>query len=490
MLAIQTDISPATKTSRVAPASKGLSLPVMLYLLTILVPFAFWVGPLNMTGVRAVLILLIVPLALRLLMGRYGRVLPTDILFALHIVWMTVALMVNNPDQAIQNAGSTGVEFIGGYLLGRAFIRTPEAFVALIKFLTVCALLLLPAALYEIQNGHAILLQWLAKLPVVGTIPDVQTWPRYGLHRVQAVFGHPIHYGLFSTIVFSLCFVGLKGVYSDTYRWLIAGLICMGALTSMSSGALLAVMLQMMLIFWAWMLRSTPYRWSILLGLFVVAYIVVDLLSNRTPIMVFLSYATFSSHTAYFRVLIFEWGMVNIWANPIFGIGLNDWVRLPWMHTSSVDNFWLLMGMRYGIPGFVLLASGYAIALWAIGRLKLDDNPELWRLRRAWMFCFIGLTFTLCTVHVWHSLYSFVFFIFGSGMWLLSAQPQTARAETPNPGLAGTDPRSRPGHKYNRQASPSYARVTAPDLKNPTAQTSQTESVSYSRFTKEPPPNA
>ena len=107
-----------------------------------------------------------------------------------------------------------------------------------------------------------------------------------------------------------------------------------------------------------------------------------------------MSYATFSAHTAYWRSIIFDWGMVNVWANPIFGLGLNDWVRPRYMVSGSMDNFWLVVAVRYGIPGFALLAAGYLIALWKIGRRDFDGDQLLWQFRRAWMFSFIGLTFT------------------------------------------------------------------------------------------------
>lgn len=473
MVAIHADTQSSGVRRTPAAAQSRLPIVVVLYVLTILLPISFPLGPLNMTGVRALLIVLFLPIVFNLLLGKYGRVLATDILFMLHMLWAAIALAVNNPDQAIQNAGSTGIEFIGGYMMGRAFIRSAEQFTALIRLLVTGGLLLLPVALLELPNGTAIMLQAIDKIPVINSIGDVENAPRMGLHRVQAVFAHPIHFGLFSIIVFSLCFLGLKDIYSTPRRWLTASAIAFAGMLSLSSGALLAVALQLMLIAWAWTFRKTRHRWTFLLALFVAMYVVIDLLSNRTPILVFLSYATFSAHTAYFRVAIFEWGMVNIRANPIFGIGLNDWVRLPWMYDPSVDNFWLLMGMRYGIPGFIFLAVAYVMALWKIGRLKFEEETRLWHLRRAWMFCFIGLTFILSTVHIWHNIYSFVFFIFGAGMWLLSATPDEV-AET-------ATPKASSGHYSRTKSVPrhvSHKSLQAPDTGMPEPD----EETRYSRF--------
>jgi O-antigen ligase len=255
-----------------------------------------------------------------------------------------------------------------------------------------------------------------------------------GLFRSQTVFAHPIHYGLFCSTAFSLVFVGMKGTMSGVLRYFIAFAVLCGVFLALSSGALLAAVLQICLISWAFIFRNLPRRWTLLLALFVLMYVVIDLLSNRTPIKVLMTYATFSVHNAYYRAVIFEWGMINVWANPIFGLGLRSWIRPSWMHTTSVDNFWLVSAMRYGIPGFLLLALGYLDALVRVGRKKLVDGSPESLLRLAWMITFCGLSFTLITVHIWTSIYSFVFFLLGSGLWIASASSEGAvatKAQTP-----------------------------------------------------------
>lgn len=421
--------------------TKGrLPFAATLYLAAVVLPITFSVGPVIMTGVRFLLILLIVPLSIRLFSGAYGRVMLTDVLFFLHMAWFTAALAINNPNQVVTNAGSTGIEFIGGYVLGRATIRNREAFVGLSRALAFICLCLLPFTIYEALTGVAPILHFLGSLPGIGSLPDLVMDKRLGLSRTQVVFAHPIHSGLFFILTFSLCFVGLKDVYGTSRRYIIGIACATCCFLALSSGALLALVLQLGLIFWATVFKTHKARWWYLLGLFAFLYVLIALFSTRPPLRVFLSYATFSAHTAYWRTIIFDYGMQNVWANPWFGIGLNEWFRPVYMYSGSVDNFWLLTAMRYGIPGFLFLAVGYAWTLWKIGTRDFDADPALWNLRRAWMFSFIGLTFTLSTVHIWHTIYSFVFFMFGAGMWFLYAQPETAgdQAEAaPEPGSRG-----------------------------------------------------
>lgn len=411
-----------TVLQRPAILKARLPFPVLVYLLTVVVPIGFNVGQLAMTSLRAMLLIMVLPLLVQLFMGKFGRLILTDILFILHIGWAGIALASNNPAQVVQQIGSVGMEFIGGYLVGRAYIRTAADFAALCRWMTIIICVTFPLALVETVTGRPLMLEAILSLPGVTTVPFNYQEGRLGLERVQMGFAHPIHFGLFCAVAFSLAFVGLKGVTNGIVRYITSAAIGLSGFLALSSGALLAMVLQIGLIIWAWIFGRVRHRWLMLLGLFILMYIIIEIFSNRSPVRVFMSYATFSAHTAYWRSIIFEWGMKSVWANPILGIGLNDWVRPFYMYSGSMDNFWLVMAVRYGIPGFLLLAIGYVIPIWRIGRRDFSADTLLVQLRRSWMFSFMGLTFTLCTVHVWTNIYSFVFFMFGAGIWMITVK--------------------------------------------------------------------
>jgi hypothetical protein len=167
--------------------------------------------------------------------------------------------------------------------------------------------------------------------------------------------------------------------------------------------------------------------------------------------------------------------MINVWGSPIFGIGLNEWVRPFFMRSGSIDNFWLVNAVRYGIPGFLFLILGYLPTLWWIGRRNFDADQRLWLLRRAWMFTFAGLTLTLCTVHVWTSIYSFVFFLFGAGMWFLTTQV--------SPNQQTAEPFEQPPRKLISNRS-SLKRTLLADMKRSAEVPDRKprETIAYSRF--------
>lgn len=409
-------------------ASDGrIPLLVMLYLIAVILPMSMNVGPLYMTGLRAYLLALMVPLTLMLLSGRAGRLIWTDFLFFLHIVWMSAAIAINNPNMVLQNTGAAALEFLGGYLIGRIYIRSRADFIALCRWLGFLVCLTLPLAIFETLTGIPPLIRIINMLPVIDSLPVSHTDPRLGLERVQVFLAHPIHYGLFASSAFSLTVVALKGIISDGQRWLLGASIGLSVFLSLSSGALVPMVMQIGLIVWITLFRSIDHPWRVLVILVALTYAVVEVLSNRSAVMVFFSYAAFSNHNAYWRAIIFEWGMINVWSNPFFGLGFNEWVRPSFMHSGSMDNFWLVQAVRYGIPGFLLIALGYGIGMLRVGLRDFRKDPILAQLRRAWIFTFVGLTLTLCTVHIWSTVYSFVFFLFGAGMWFISADASEKR---------------------------------------------------------------
>lgn len=419
----------------------GLSPVVWLYLITIIVPASLTMGPLLITALRGLMLVIIGPLLYGLFTGKYGRIYLVDGLFIFHIIWMGITLYVNTPEMMITQVGSLGIEFLGGYLIARAKIRTSEDFAALCRALVLIVCLTLPFAILETMTGRPLILEAISKLSGLRGVYINYQEPRLGLERVQLTFAHPIHYGLFCSVAFSFALIGLEKSYRLTLRIAAATIISLCGFLALSSGAFLAITLQMGLIAWSIIFARIRWRWWLLLSLAALAYITVDILSNRTPIMVALHYATFSAHTAYWRTLIFDWGMINVWENPIFGLGLEDWVRAWYMYSPTIDNFWLVLAVRHGIPGFMSIAIGYVLIIFYIMRRKFSHEHVLMYQRRAWVFTMIGLTFTLCTVHIWSNIYSFVFFIFGSGIWLIATEEDNVSdsAATPN----GNAPKSR-----------------------------------------------
>ncbi len=149
--------------------------------------------------------------------------------------------------------------------------------------------------------------------------------------------------------------------------------------------------------------------------------------------------------------------MVNVWENPLLGLGFNDWKRPVYMISGSMDNFWLVIAVRYGIPAFLCLALGVFVPLLRIIFRDFRADPRLAQVRLAWVLTFVCLSFTLATVHIWGNIFSFVFFMFGAGVWMVRAEVQAPQSDdgpdqgAPS-GLAQGDTSGRAPPRYTRFA--------------------------------------
>ncbi len=191
----------------------------------------------------------------------------------------------------------------------------------------------------------------------------------------------------------------------------------LAAFSALSSGPLAGIATQLLMIGWERVFRRYRHRWWGFGGLFALGYVVVDLISNRTPLLVLISYLSFNATTAYGRILIFEWGWKNVMKHPLFGNVLGDWERLYWM-SPSVDMFWLLTAMSHGLPTGALYLLAFFLIFVAVARRRLSD-PRLRDYRMGFLGSMAGMFVAGWMVHFWNETYVLLMFLMGSGVWLL-----------------------------------------------------------------------
>jgi len=430
-------------------------LPVvaLLTIIAIVIPLTFNVGPLTLNFSRLLFLVLVPLLTINLLRGLYGRILITDVMVFIHVIWLALSIFINNADVAVQFTGSTAIAILGGYLAARASIRTVGQFHALSRLLIWIALFSLPFAVMETLTGKAILREILSGLPGMSVSGRATNEQRLGLYRVQFLFAHPIHYGFFCSLVFSLAYVGLRHRVGRTRRLVSSGIIGMCCFFSLASGAVLAMAIQIFLIGWEAVTRRLKRPWMLLISGSATVYVILELLSDRAAIIAILSRLAFSPKTVSIRQRLFEFGTEQIAKTPVFGVGYNDWGLPPWM-SGSIDNFWLLQALIYGMPAFLGLVGATVLTMVFVGRRDFSMDEPLRTARLAWIFTMISMCLTLATVAVWGPIQSFVMFIIGAGVFLLTAEPagETAEEATPQPRL---------GTRYTRFAPHTRPQATA-----------------------------
>jgi hypothetical protein len=396
------------------------ALMIVLFIIALLPPVYFSIGGTILSLSRIFLLFAILPLLIRLIAAQAGRLMFTDYLMMLYCAWIAITYTYHYGLNRIALSGITIIEQMGAYLVGRVLIRNVTDYMIFIRTFFIALLVLFPFAIFELFTGRNI---WAALFDPIFSVHQKpgSAYGRMGLERVLSGFEHPILYGLFCSLGVANFFY----VYQTKLYKAFAMLVFAAGMTfmSLSSAPLMAVGSQVLMITWD---KVTKGRWILLVVLVIAAYVTIDVLSNRTPVTILISTLTFNPLSAWVRVAIWDYGSAAVLANPIMGIGLEDWPRAAWV-TSSVDNFWLLISMRHGLPAIVLLLGALAFHLAAILRAK-NLSPTLVRYRTGYVLALLCLYFTLCTVHIWGGMSSFVFFYIGAGLWFVDVAAQGSEA--------------------------------------------------------------
>lgn len=175
---------------------------------------------------------------------------------------------------------------------------------------------------------------------------------RLGLLRASGPFSHPILGGIFLAIFIPLYIrTGIRGAP----KWLgLGGAIC--SIFSLSSGAFLVIIMGVGIIAVDVVQRLIKFfDWRHLMVFFLCVLLALQIFSKKGLVSVLVRF-TLDPATGYYRQLIWEYGSASVRKHPWIGIGYTDFERAAFMGTS-VDNHWLLLAMRHGLPALIAIGA-------------------------------------------------------------------------------------------------------------------------------------
>ena len=391
---------------------------IALLVVSFVMPFYFFFGGLRLSIYRIYLLVFAIPILYRWLKGDAGKIRAIDIFVVLASFWVVLSLMVVHGIEKAEFAGITVIETLIPYLAARVLIRNYAAFRTFIWWHFMVILVLLPFAVFESITNKAVLIDMFRG--IFSVYVNANHEPRLGLFRAQASMPHPILFGVFATpgLALSWYVLGNEGsVIRKFLRPMVAG---GNVFTSLSSAAFLGIVLQLFLMAWDRVLISVKSRWIIFGVIFGTLYTVLELSSNRNAFQIIASELSFSSGTAYNRILIFNNAVDDIARNPVFGIGLNDWTRPDWMK-PSIDNFWLVHTIRHGLPMLAFMVL--AILLVFIQLIMKPLTGKHADARTGYLIVLASLVLCASTVHLWDATYCLLMFLLGAAVWMLDYDP-------------------------------------------------------------------
>ncbi len=417
------------------PRKPRMPLPILMMIIGIIAPIEFSpiLGTLTLMPHRCAILIFIIPALIKLFSGKGIKWAHYDILFILYSFWVLFAFMMHLEMQAgLATGGSLMLECLGGYIIARAYIRTYDDFMATLNglFYSICFVGLL--ALPEAVTGFHFVHIWLKGIGTVAVAANDEV--RWGLHRSYATFNHPILYGAYCASLLSMIWFTETGTGTRLAK---AVSLCTATFFGLSSAPLNTLVMQSLL---GGIHRATkrfPNRVKIFGVFLLIVYVLLALFSDKSPIAQIVTRISIDPETAYYRTLIWGFGMDNVWANPWLGLGLDPWVRPAWMPSDSVDAYWLNVAMQMGLPAIALLIA----AIWTlIARVhKRGPGQRPYKEQRAaigWTLSFIAFTLAGMTVHYWNSTHTYLFFLLGMSGWL--ADPVTVTAKVKATAKAAT----------------------------------------------------
>ena len=412
-----TFITPSTRSSVTnTPGAKTTERPSLLipvFLFTLILPIFIFIGPLRLTPYRLLLLILVLPMFLAWLSDQRKDKYFSDWMIIFHVAWAGLAMVVvMGPGAALQPTGMLMIETFGAFFLARRLVYNAETYEYMVRWMFRIIAVLLPFALVETLTAENYPLKILGMFGPVDD--DVYKEPRWGFDRVQGPFSHPILFGVFcGSAIGMVAFLGAERGAKVWRMWL----VFFTGLWSLSSGPLTGFIIQILTIAYERTTRSITKRWN-LIGLVAGAgFVTADALSNRTPFEVFISYFAFNASTAYNRIRIWQFGSASVEERPFFGIGLDgEWERPEWM-SSSVDMFWLVPSMKFGLPAGLSLIAAFLYIAVRICRAPVTDS-RVNACRTGLMISLFGLFIAGWTVHYWNATYVLICFLFGSGCWI------------------------------------------------------------------------
>lgn len=399
------------------------SLKVLLFCFIVPREFAFFIGELQLTPYRLVLIIVSFPLLWLYLTNSTKRLFFFDACALATFIWPLFAYSVTSGlETSLESGGVLFLETAVPYFLCRYAISNYRQLKSLAVTLFISIGILALVSPVEMLTGHYFIHDLSAS--ITGNVFDLDASQRLGLWRAMGPMSHPIVLGFFCASGIALSFT----MAQRERRFYIAFVLCLvGTLVSLSSAPILAAVAQFGLIAWSRFFTGHQHKWLLLALLAILLYVLIDIYSNRDPFRVMFSYLLFNSGTGYARyyMWIYATEVANHdWLSMLVGYGNSDiWASYiensywSWALQHSLDSYWLVQLIHFGWP-YLILHMLFLISLfrqyWQSQQSTKRTKNR--RILEAWMFSAAAMTLVACTVDFWGqsaSLYYIILAVMG-----------------------------------------------------------------------------
>ncbi|KDE39239.1 hypothetical protein ADINL_2368 [Nitrincola lacisaponensis] len=331
----------------------------------------------------------------------------SEFFLLLYCVWVAISFMRNHGfGSGLQSGVIHFLEVFVAFFLGMRIMGNVRSLKYNIGVFCVFFLILMPFAFVEATNGYRLFHALAASITNVDYMPYLgEKYIRFGIHRSSTVFSHPILYSITALMFLALVF--------NLYKTRVAVVFSVGLVstifTSVTSAAFLMFLINVFMFFLYRVSLKKEWIFKFSLIALILVLLFVEFMSNRGAVKFIIDLTSFNSDTAYTRYIQWVHVMQNIDRSPIFGVGFSDWIRPFWM-PPSVDSYWLLMTLRHGYVGVLLVSIFFALTLrnyWLTYRATKD------KIYYVFFVSIVSLVFAAFTVDLFDRAKPIVYFILG-----------------------------------------------------------------------------
>ena len=259
----------------------------------------------------------------------------------------------------IENRGGFLMDTWFAYMVGRFIITDRARLISLIKCISI---VLVPLAILGLIEAF---IGWQPFIPLWRFCPWRQEIKileqRWGLTRAVGPFSHPILFGgSFAMFVPLIYYLRHQRNNWRSLAYILSGIALVGALSSMSSGPWVMVIV---VIFCLAMERYKQWV-KPLLGFFAFSCIAIGVLSNRPFYHVLVSFANPTGGSGWHRARLMDLAIedFNEWWFAGYRGEDPGWGQHLGMAFTDVTNEFILVGVKYGILGVIVLCVVLAVA--------------------------------------------------------------------------------------------------------------------------------
>lgn len=390
--------------------STDLLIVILIWSFCLPEQFSFFVIDLKFYVFRVVLLMLM-PSAISAYKNQEIAPKFSDALIVFALIWLFISQFITiGLDKALANGGASLIDIGLSYFVARSKITSPDrARDLMVKIGPVFLLAGLTVAL-EAVSGRYIVQPFASSLTgqPVNMGADI-SGGRLGLVRGAGPFPHAILGGL---QLASLLPIFLLSNLKAKAKYL--GIVAAGtSIFSVSSSVGIGIILSTFLVlFELFRDKFKIFTWNGLIISFVSVLVSAQMFLSGGVVKVIVNYLTLDKWTAYYRTLIWQYGLENVYRHPWVGMGLEDWVRPHWM-TSSIDNYWLYLAVCYGVPEAVSRLGIPLVAAVLAGRalIKLDKFDR--RIAIGFIIAMTMMTVMAFTVTYWGVTQAWYYFLIG-----------------------------------------------------------------------------